>query len=80
MAVWALALVCLILVGMIIWREHQFDMERKDLYNRIQAGTLLDYNTNRDGTPAPVGRNFVKKGIKKGYQALGITRGEADYD
>ncbi|MBU7006310.1 hypothetical protein [Phosphitispora fastidiosa] len=78
MAEWALALVCMVLVAVLIWREHQFDLERKDLYNRIMAGNLHDYAAN--GTAPPRGRNFVKKGIKKGYQALGNPRGEADYD
>jgi|GEM_PF-2717258 len=80
MAEWILGLICLILVGLVIWREHQFDLERKDLYDRIMAGNLHDYSANKDGTAPPRGRNFVKKGIKKGYQALGNPRGEADYD
>lgn len=56
------------LLVFIFFREVQHSKERRELYNRIMARDLTDYNTSQRDPPK--GRNFVKAGLKKQIESL----------
>lgn len=52
-------------------RERQHDAERQDLYNRIMARDLNNYNAEKEPRPLPQSRNFVLAGIRRSNNELG---------
>ncbi|HBC94468.1 MAG TPA: hypothetical protein DCZ10_16600 [Pelotomaculum sp.] len=61
---WLLALTLLFLV-MMEYREYEWRLERKDLYNRIMAGGLNEYRNEVKEKPPPRGGNMVRAGLEK---------------
>lgn len=57
------------LLVMLVLQAIAHGKERKDLYNRIMASDLRDYSVNQKRDP-PKSRNFIKKGLEKGYDFL----------
>lgn len=64
----SLAVLNVLLLSIFVWREREHDKERRDLYDRIMANSLIDLNIGKK-LPTP-GRNFVKDGIIKGYNTM----------
>lgn len=50
-----------IFLAFIIWQEIAHKRERFDLYNRLMARDLNDYNSSGQVTP---GRNFIRKALE----------------
>lgn len=49
------------------WR---FERERKDLYDRIMAGSLMKYRMETGGPPPP-GGGYLRKALEKRKKMLG---------
>lgn len=59
----------LLIMGFIlVIREVMHHYERRDLYNRIMARNLNEYQNKRE--PLPARKNFVLEGIKRGQREL----------
>lgn len=61
----------LISLGLLAWREHQHDLERRDLLDRFMARDLGDYKHLNNKDSAPKGRNFVRSGLEKAKRNAG---------
>lgn len=61
--------IILALIGVIVFQELRHGKERKDLYNRIMARDLTEYQRDIDKTPR-VARNIIRKNLAKQHNQL----------
>ncbi len=61
--------VIIILLGVLVLQNIIHARERRDLYSRIMARDLKDYNSTKKREP-PKSRNFIRKGIEEGYDLM----------
>lgn len=61
-----LSSIIFVLLAILVLQNILHGRERRDLYNRIMAGNLKEYNYSRKREP-PKSLNFVRKGIERGY-------------
>lgn len=66
-----LAAIIVIIAFLNIRSENKHFAERKDLYDRIMAGSLDSYSAEASHESVPAGRNYIKKSIEKGKQEQG---------
>lgn len=60
-----LGVIILAVLVQFAWREYQHDQERRDLYTRLMAKDLADYQAATN-TAKPAGaRNPIKKALEK---------------
>jgi len=62
-------IIIFILLAILVLQAILHARERKDLYNRLMARDLRDYVANQSREP-PKSRNFVRKGIERGYEMM----------
>lgn len=60
-----LLILCLAQTCIIVYQQAQAERERKDLYNRIMAGTLNDYTRETKDKPPPKINNPLRANIEK---------------
>lgn len=57
-------IIILALIAMLAFYSHLTARERRELYNRIMAGSLKEYQQQTDPSPPPKARNVIKKGLE----------------
>lgn len=58
-----LGFMCLFLLCYIVYSDHQHELERKDMYSRLMAKDLPEYDSHVR-SDLPKSRNIVKRGLK----------------
>ncbi len=60
------------LFAFVAWREWRHDQERRDLYSRLMAKDLTEYQSvadNQNRPPPQKARNFLRAGMEKHLKA-----------
>lgn len=65
-----LALVILVFVAAFLLQEYRHGIERRDLLNRLMAGSFQEYKQGLNQRPPPKAGNFIRSGLKKHLEAV----------
>lgn len=60
-----------VLLAMLVVSEYFHRLERQELYSRLMARDLTEYQAGQGGGYRPVPRNFVRKGMERSNNEMG---------